>query len=62
MGLADVFEKNEKKTKTMSVHRLLLIRLPRECLGYVTEMTERHRTGCCNVQQPEELGTLTPEP
>ena len=43
--LADVFEKNEKKNKTMSVHRLLLIRLPRECLGYVTEMTERHRTG-----------------
>ena len=62
MGLADVFEKNEKKNKTMSVHRLLLIRLPRECLGYVTEMTERDSTGCCNVQKPEELGTLTPEP
>ena len=61
MGLADVFEKNEKKNKTMSVHRLLLIRLPRECLGYLTEMTERHRTGCCNVSQPEELGTLRPE-
>ena len=35
-----------------------------ERLGYVTEMTERSRprTGCCNVQEPEELGTLRLEP
>ena len=61
--LADVFEKNEKKNKTMSVHRLLLIRLPRNVSDTSPKWprdTVDH-TGCCNVSQPEELGTLRPE-
>ena len=55
VGLADVFEKNEKKNKATSVYRLLLIWLI-ERLGYVTEMTETpyrllQRTGTRGTRQ-----------